>query len=363
MIIKNINAAGLFGGASLNFVLLTLINTDGIDVHEIRKSTAVPYPESLACDIRAIIGKRLLNYADLEADENVQQLKENMCDFYAETLSQFLGNEAADVVGIDGLTIGYDAENKCSYQLENGQKLSDISGYKIVTHFHKADLLSGGQAAPLSPPLINAIGQKINKPVLFIDIETVCSLIYLGESGEITAFDCAPGRAMIEDWTFKRANMQTDYNGKYAALGKVHTQIVDALLKHKFLRKNPPKSLDIMTFSEKREHLEGLSLEDGTATATAFIAEAVYQAALDFLPKIPHDIYVIGSGLRNPTLMRMLKQNFAPRELKFLQNGEVYGAVSTAFNAARRVYSLPITFPTTTGAYEPMSGGEIYEKK
>ncbi|MBR1903707.1 MAG: anhydro-N-acetylmuramic acid kinase, partial [Alphaproteobacteria bacterium] len=190
----------------------------------------------------------------------------------------------------------------------------------------------------------------------------VCSLIYFGSSGEIMAFDCAPCIAMIEDWTFKHANMQTDYNGKLAATGKVHPQIVEALLKHKFLAKNPPKSLDIMIFSDKKEHLEGLSLEDGTATATAFIAEAVFQAALDFLPKIPHNIYIAGEGCKNPTLRRFLKQNFAPRDLQVLPFAEATGAMATALNAVRRLYSLPITFPTTTGISEPMTGGEIYEK-
>ena len=100
-------------------------------------------------------------------------------------------------------------------------------------HFHKADLLSGGQASPLTPAFFNAIGQNIERPALFIDLETVSSLVYLGVSGELLAFDCAPGLAMIEDWTFRHANMQTDYNGKLAALGNIHPQVVNSLLKHK----------------------------------------------------------------------------------------------------------------------------------
>ena len=362
MIIKSINALGIYGGASLNSVELALLNTDGVDLQNVIKTGVVTYPDSLAQDIRTVINRRQLDYKELENSIEVQNLKNKISQFYAEIIPPFVAENAVDVIGVDSLTIGCDAQNHCSYQIENGRQICDLLGYKTVTHFHKADLLSGGQASPLSPAFFNAIGQKFEKPVLFINIGTVSSLIYLGTSGELIAFDCAPGVAMIEDWTFKHANMQTDYNGKLAATGKVHKQIVDALLKHKFLQLIPPKSLDIMSFSEKKEHLEGLTLEDGAATATAFIAEAVFQAALDFLPKIPHDIYLTGAGVKNPTLRRFLKQNFAPRELQTLPDLLTTGAAATAFNAVRRLYSLPITFPTTTGAYEPMTGGEIYEK-
>lgn len=362
MIIKNINALGVYGGASLNSVELALINTDGVDLHHVIKTAVVPYTETLAQDIRSVINKRLLDYKELETSSEVQRLKDKVSTFYAEIIPPFVAENAVDVVGVDSLTIGYDAANRCSYQIESGRQICEMLGYKTVTHFHKADLLSGGQASPLLPAFFNALGQKMEKPVLFVDVGTVSSLIYLGTSGELVAFDCAPGLAMIEDWTFKHANMQTDYNGKLAATGTVHKQIVDALLKHKFLQRIPPKSLDIMSFSEKKEHLEGLSLEDGAATASAFIAEAIFQAALDFLPKIPHDIYLTGSVVKNPTLRRFLKQNFAPRELQTLPDLLTVGAAATAFNAVRRLYSLPITFPTTTGAYEPMTGGEIYEK-
>ena len=363
MIIKNISALGIYGGASLNSIELALIDSDGIDVYNVLKTVVIPYPESLALDIRAVISRRLSDYNELENDEDVRQLKSNVSDFYVEAVNHFSADAKVDVIGIDSLTIGCDIANKCSYQIEDGQRICEGLGCRIVTHFHKADLLTGGQASPLMPAFVDAIGQKLPKPALFVYIGAVCSLIYLGETGEMVAFDCAPGLAMIEDWTFRHAKMQTDYNGKLAALGKVQQQILEVLLRHKFLHQLPPKALDIMRFSDKKEHLEGLSLEDGAATATAFIADAIYQAALDFLPKIPADIYVVGEGIKNPTLCRFLKQNFAPREINILPQWRTLGAAATAFNAVRRLYALPLTFPTTTGTNEPMSGGEIYEKK
>lgn len=365
--IKNMTVLGLFGGASLNSIELALVNTDGIDIHSIIKTAVIPYPEPLAANIRSVISKRDCDLSSLQKSNQVQELQNAMTDFYVEAINDFCPPSDFEELGVDSLTICNNPENKCSYQLEQGHELSHKLGRRIVTHFHKADLLSGGQASPLTPAFFNAAAQNIARPVLFIDLEAVSSLVYLGESGELLAFDCAPGLAMIEDWTFRHANMQTDYNGRLAITGKIHVQIVESLLHHKFLRKEPPKSLDILCFSDKREHLEGLSLEDGAATATAFIAQAIYSAAQNFLPKLPAEIYISGEGAKNPSLMRFLRHIFKNQALKNLTElnagFKTTGAVSTAFNTARRLYALPITYPATTGAYEPMTGGEIYEEK
>lgn len=365
MIIKSLNALGVYGNASLNSVDLALIATDGLDVQQFIKTQTFHYPEQLCLDIRALISRRGWSYEELSHSPEVQSVREKISLFYVECIQEFAADMQIDCYGIDGLTIFSNPDEKCSYQLEDGRVLAKALGHNIVTHFHRADLLSGGQASPLTPAFFNYLSQSVEKPVLFIDIETVSSLIYLGQSGELSAFDCAPGTAMIEDWTFRHANMQTDYNGKMAIMGRADTQIIESLLRHKILKKSPPKALDILCFSDKKEHLEGSSLEDGTATATTFIAEAIYQAALDFLPKIPQNIYIGGEGVKNPSLVRFLKQNFMPRtlhQITELNAGLTYvGAQTTAFNAVRRLYGLPLTYPTTTGAYEPMSGGEIYE--
>ncbi len=366
MIIKSLNTVGVYGNASLNSVDLALISTDGLDVQRYIKTQTIHYPEEICTNIRSFIARRGWSYEELSLSPQVQTVREEISRFYANCAKEFAGDEKIDCFGVDGLTIFSNPAEKCSYQLEDGRLLVAELGQCTVTHFHRADLLSGGQASPLHPSFVNYLGQSVEKPALFIVVDTVCSLVYLGDSGEITAFDCAPGTAMIEDWTFRHANMQTDYNGKLAVTGKADMQIVESLLRHKLLKKEPPKALDIMCFADKKEHLEGLTLEDGAATASAFIAEAVYQAAFDFLPKIPANLYICGEGCKNPTLLRQIKQNFAPRTVKSIteinENITAFGAQCTAFNAVRRLHGLPLTYPLTTGISEPMCGGEIYEK-
>ena len=121
--------------------------------------------------------------------------------------------------------------------------------------------------------------------------------------------------------------------------------------------------MTIEEFREKLEHLEGLSLEDGAATATAFVAESIAYSLLLYLPDIPKRIMVCGGGAKNPTLMRFLRQRLPNIEVCTAEewecNSVAIGVQAVAYLAVRRLNFLPISFPTTTGVYEPMVGGKI----
>ena len=120
-------------------------------------------------------------------------------------------------------------------------------------------------------------------------------------------------------------------------------------------------------FADKAEHLEGLSLEDGAATATAFVAEAICYSICLYLPEIPKKVVICGKGAANPTLVRFIRQRLPEIEVTLSKEDgipqETLNAEVCAFLCARTIYALPITFPTTTGVPVPMSGGEIYETK
>ena len=179
------------------------------------------------------------------------------------------------------------------------------------------------------------------------------------------AFDCGPGNAAINDWVMKHGGMHMDYNGKLAITGKVNEQIVASMMRHKFFAQYPPKAADRTIFNEKLEHLEGLSLEDGAATATAFIAEAVAYSLLLYLPEIPGKLIVCGGGAKNPTLVRFLRQRLPDIGISTAaEEGFDVNALEAqafAYLAVRRLYHLPATFPSTTGVAEPMVCGQVSE--
>ena len=366
MMIKPLNILGLMGGTALDGIKIALINTDGIDVYNVEFARKILYPDSLRQKIRAVIGKKITSPEDAEL---IEQTDAEFTDFLYETITETL-NECEtrpDYIGLEGPTICHDAQNCYTYQLGKGKILAEKTGIKVVTHFHNADILNGGQGSPVMATYYSSLAQTLEKPAAFINIGGITSLIWTGHLGEITAFDCGPGNALIDDWVFKHANMMMDYNGKLAATGTVHEKIVAQMMKQDFFAKYPPKSADRNSFNDKIEHLEGLSLEDGAATATAFICEAVAYSLALYLPEVPKRAVICGGGAQNPTLVRFMRNKLKEMNIETaladIFEHKIGDAQAAAFLAARRVYSLPITFPTTTGVAAPMTGGVIYEKE
>ena len=364
MIIRGLNCLGLMGTSTFGGVELALVHTDGLDVQERIKEYVVPYPDEMKDKIRSVLGLNR-NIAD-----NEQKLRDvDMCvsDFYVQLINDFVNDcgEQVDVVGVEGITILHNPNISYTYQLGNGRYIASKTGIKTVTHFRNADICCGGQGTPISSVYFNAMATDEIKPIAFVNISGKTSLTWIGSFGEMVGFDCGPGDNFINNWTSKHAHMDNDYNGRLAILGTVHEKIVNSLMHHKFFAKYPPKSAYTGIFADKAEHLEGLSLEDGAATATAFVAESICYSICLYLPEIPKKIVICGKGSNNPTLIRFIRQRIPSVEVVTSKElgipSETVNAEVNAFLSARTLYSLPITFPSTTGVAEPISGGEIYE--
>lgn len=364
MIIKSLNCLGLTGTSTFGGVELALIKTDGIDIIERKTAYTVPYPETMKEQIKSVYS---LQRNTPENEEKLNCADKDVSDFYIRLINTFKEEcaEQIDLTGVDGLTVMHNPNIPYTYQFGNGRYIAAQTGIKTVTHFRNADICSGGQGSPISASYFNAIGLDEPKPAAFVNICGKASITWLGSFGELTAFDCGPGDNFINNWTSRHANMDNDYNGKLAITGKVHEKIVNSLMHHKFFAKFPPKSAYTGIFADKAEHLEGLSLEDGAATATAFVAEAICYSICIYLPELPKKVILCGRGAGNPTLVRFIRQRLPNMEVATCRelgiSTDTLNAEISAFLSARTVYSLPITFPSTTGVSQPIPGGEIYE--
>src|SRR5262249_46701626 len=144
-----------------------------------------------------------------------------------------------------------------------------------------------------------------------------------------------------------------------AATGKVDESVVARLLADPFFAAPPPKSLDRAAFA--RLPLEYHSLEDGAATATAAVAAAIARA-FDHLPLRPRSLIVVGGGVRNLTLLAMLRARAGATVLRGDDVGwrpDSIEAEAFAYLAVRVLKGLPLSFPTTTGVPKPTKGGVI----
>lgn len=361
--IKTQRALGLMSSSSLEGVNVAVISTDGIDVYDFGPSFKVPYDDALRERLRSLLGKR----PDGEAAEEIAAAERELTAFNAEIVRDVISayDEKIDVIGFHGLTLLHQPAEHYTCQIGDGDMLAELTGIKVVNRFRNTDVAAGGQGAPLSPVYHAALAAKFEKPVCFVNIGGISSLTWIGSNGELLAFDTGPGNAAVDDWVLKHGGMHMDYNGKLAITGAIDGHVLASLMRHKYFGLYPPKSVDRNLFQDKLEHLEALSLADGAATATAFVAESIAYSLAMYVPEAPKEVIICGGGACNPTLLRFLRQRLEHIDVKTAEEAgwksNALEPQAFAFMAVRRLNMLPASFPATTGVPEPLICGQIHE--
>jgi anhydro-N-acetylmuramic acid kinase len=269
------------------------------------------------------------------------------------------------VVGFHGQTVLHRAPTGAragdTRQLGDGQLMHALLGTKVVYDFRTADIRAGGQGAPLvavyHAALLGASGADGETAIL--NLGGVGNVTWWDGKADFVAFDTGPANAPINDFVKARGLGEMDRDGALAASGTVDEARLARLLEHPYLAAPYPKSLDRFSFTAAMA--DGLSDADGAATLTAFTASAVGKA-LDLLPRRPGKLFVSGGGRRNPTLMAMIARRAGVKAVSadtLGWRGDAVEAECFAFLAVRALRGLPISFPSTTGAPRPMTGGRI----
>jgi anhydro-N-acetylmuramic acid kinase len=370
-----ISAVGLMSGTSYDGVDVALINTDGEQIGRLGPTGYRAYDEGEREALRRAMSAAA-NLGDRNARPTVLAKAEAIVtDVHAEAVKSFLaanGLPTSEValVGFHGQTVVHDPDRRLTVQLGDGRALARKLGIPVVYDFRAADVVAGGQGAPMVPVFHRALVRALDRPhpVGVLNLGGVANLTYI-DGDEIAACDIGPGNALIDDFLRLRTGMQFDLDGRTAATGSIDEDAVARVLAHPYFARRPPKSLDRNAFRHWVAEQGGLaakSTEDGAATLTAVTAAAV-AAAVRLLPRPPASWIAAGGGTRNPALMQMLAERVAPARIEIAStlgwSADALEAQAFAYLAVRSLRGLPLTFPTTTGVPKPMSGGVLAEPK
>jgi anhydro-N-acetylmuramic acid kinase len=360
---KVMRAIGLMSGTSLDGIDVAYLETDGEDVVTQGPSRTFHYDDPMRRLLAAAIADagsltsrdaRPASLADAE-----KEITERHASAVTEFLQEFaIERKAIDVIGFHGQTVLHKPEAGLTVQLGQGQQLADLTRCPVVYDLRAADVAAGGQGAPLVPIYHRALAAKLPmRPVAIVNIGGVANVTWIGSNGQLIAFDTGPGNALLDDWMMQRSAASHDENGRTAMRGHANDDAVRNYLNHCYFAKPPPKSLDRNAFSI--ETIDRLSIEDGAATLAALTAQAIAKAR-EHMPEEPELWVVSGGGRRNRTIMRLLAESVhsavVPADAVGM-NGDGMEAEAWAYLAVRSIKGLPITFPTTTGVAQPMTGG------
>jgi anhydro-N-acetylmuramic acid kinase len=364
-----LKAVGLMSGTSLDGVDVALIETDGEQVVRFGPTSYRPYSDRE----RRLLRDALAEGASLTEREQrpgvLARADAFVTKVHADVVQDFLRTyevKPADVavVGFHGQTVLHKPDAKLTIQIGDGAALAKKLGIAVAHDFRAADMAAGGQGAPIVPVFHRAIAESLQRPgpLAVLNVGGVANVTYVEQGQNPVACDTGPGNALIDDFMRDRTGKPLDRDGDEAAKGQADERFVSHVLEHPFFSAPWPKSLDRNAFAFANIGLPTFSVEDGAATLSALTASSVARI-VPHLPKPPRAWIIAGGGAHNPTLVRMLRERLAPALVETASavgwSIDALEAQAFAYLAVRTLKNLPITFPETTGAPRPMTGGVV----
>ncbi len=354
-------AIGVISGTSMDGIDVALIRSDGEARVETGPSATFPYPEPLAVALRAVSAN------PIEAEKPQVELERQVTDAHVAAVEEFLkhfalARESIALAGLHGQTILHRPQAGLTRQLCDGPRAAAALRIDVVCDFRSADVAADGEGAPLAPAYHAAITSRLEHPLIVLNWGGVGNVTWLGQHGEIMAFDTGPANALLDDFLYRRRGVAMDTNGELAQGGRIDISVLEDMMSDPYFDRPPPKSLDRNHFSSLAERVENLNDADGAATLGAFTVEAT-AAALRHVPQAPSRWLVSGGGRHNAFLVRLLSERIGAAvepvdALGF--DGDALEAQCFAYLAIRSRLGAPLSYPSTTGVRAPVTGGVFF---
>ncbi len=308
---------------------------------------------------------------------------------YAEAVEKTVQKHALklDLIGCHGQTLYHQPDAAsyagrrfaCTWQTGEAQVIASRLGVPVVSNFRPADVLAGGQGAPLVPLLDFALFAHPTRGRVLQNIGGIANLTAIPSGAlphAVLAFDTGPGNMIIDWLAAELFDRPYDKDGALAAAGAVLQPVLKQALRNPYFRCKPPRSAGREQFGREYaarflQACRSISPrgEDALATATALTAETIARSYERFVaPRMKGravDFIVSGGGARNRTLMTMLEERLTPLGCT-LAGTESFGLPAEAKEAAAFAlmawhtwHRLPGNVPSATGARRAVVLGQV----
>lgn len=341
MLSHNFSAIGLMSGTSLDGLDICYTKFEQYTEHlcyQIIKAQTIRYTKEWE--------NRLKNAIHLSPEE-LLQLNVEYGFLLGQLVKDFIDNntiENIDVIASHGHTVFHQPSKKFTLQIGDGRAIKLLTNIPVVYDFRTADVLMGGNGAPLVP---------IGDEMLFGSFSACINLggfsnISFKNNGNRVAFDIAPVNIVLNFFA-QKLGMEYDKDGLFAQNGKVDVSVLNKLNNLPYYHSKFPKSLGVEWVNENvLPLLEGMEYIDALATFTEHaavqIASVIDQQQLEI-------ILVTGGGTFNTYLIEKIQQKIKGK--LFLPSQEIIEykeALIFALMGVLRINNLDNVLSSATGS-------------
>lgn len=271
------------------------------------------------------------------------------------------------LIAAHGQTIWHAPDMGVSWQLLDPQPIVRRLGVPVCFDLRQADLIAGGQGAPITPISDWVMFRHPDRDRLIVNLGGISNVTYLPAGGspkQVRGADIGPCNLLI-DGVVRRLYpaRRFDTDGRIAKDGRIDLEIFGLIERHPAIQSLATRSLGREDFtdswiSDLVDKLSGrLTPADIVASVVDTVARLIARSPL----AKAQDVVLAGGGARNPVLAGRLREHLAgqavvlsdelgvPVEARESAGFAVLGALSRD--------GVPISLPQITGANDPGMAG------
>ncbi len=377
---------GLMSGTSADGLDIALLDISGMPDSikwELVGFRSYPYPLNLSKRLASVTqGKGRVS--------TLCRLSYELGFLYGDLVNRFLVELHIEPVEVDliashGQTVYHEPKISnqnsksigCTMQIAEPAAIHHRTGIAVISDFRAADIVAGGQGAPLAPYCDYLLFKNLKANILLINIGGIANITYLGQDASeenIIGFDTGPGNCLVDEFIryYGKKNMRYDVDGALAKAGTVDPAMLNILLSHPYFELPPPKSTGKETFNLRafkdlmdRIKRENIPLVDVLATLSELTVASICEQIQRFV-LVEHPVEKIllsGGGAHNGYFRDRIANRFAGIEFALTDE---YGI---AVDAKEAVYfailgylsasGLPGNCPSATGASKRVVLGKL----
>lgn len=285
-------------------------------------------------------------------------------DLHAQAVAELAEKhgETPDFVCAHGQTVWHDPSAGVSWQLFDPWPVVRRCGVPVISDLRQADLVAGGQGAPITP-IADPILYRMEAGMVF-NLGGICNATVWG-GGKVSGGDIGPCNLVMDALVGALVPGKTfDEDGRLALAGRPNAGAVADALEHIHRAKAGARSLGREQYGTAFLHglrqgpLAGLSAADALASLVEAVAQVIggYAAGHSGAP-----VVLAGGGARNPALVAAIARHCGPARTRISDAVGVpvqaREAMAFAVLGALSQDRVPITLPEITGSTNPGVAG------
>ncbi len=365
---------GLMSGTSLDALDAVLVDFE-TRTPQLLGQLSLNMPEQLREKLIAVCSTSGITYRDFAyLDVEIARLSASAVS----TLLTQTKIPATDItaIGSHGQTLYHNPHGAHPTTLQVGDPniIAELTQITTIADFRRRDIAACGQGAPLVPAFHQTAFHAHDENRIILNIGGIANITSVPRdtSKPITGFDTGPGNVLMDYWYNQHHTSYYDNEGTWAATGKVHTPLLNAMLSDTYFSSPPPKSTGREHFHAGwlnqilADQAKNIDAEDIQATLCELTATSIAAAIKTWGGDTVDRVIVCGGGAHNTYLMARLHTHLTPTEVEPSTHHGIapdwVEAIAFAWLAKQTNEAKTGNIPSVTGAKHPLVLGGIYQQ-